>query len=360
MPRRIFFTSHYFSAHFLKGPDGTANWLEFLLLMPLAAFFTYLIGWILAGRLHDAWPDLICWVISGLVYGELVGIGASLFHLFEPYIKWPNPELSEWYLLVPIIFGVPWVLMAQLIADNIFIGLASYEIDSDSDREWLGRAAGWLAAGAIAWALTAFLVFAGEYFVQLLWTRGHQLVVASGGVIGLISGIITALLGSSSETPAKSNSDAKYSTKDAALAAVLALAGPFFVAALIIALSVGLDQLLLGGSLVGKLHSRSAATDSLWPILKPLLIGAGITIAVAAVASWVVNINRFSLHALYRNRLIRAYLGASRQKRHPDLFTGFDVDDNIRMHVSSGRIGGIAGSLIPAASAAPADAPGCY
>lgn len=328
----VFFTSHYFSTHFLTAPDAAANWVGLLLWLPLAAFCIYLIGWISAGRLRRTWPDLICWPISGLVYGALVGVGASLFHWFKPYVNWPNPEPHEWYLLAPIIFGVPWVLMAQLVADNIFIGLSSYEIGSDSDREWLGRAAGWLAAGAIAWALTAFLVFAGEYFVQWLWAHGHRWIVASGGVVGVISGITSALLGSSSKTPAKSNSDAKYSKKDIALAAVLALAGPLFAAALIVALSIGLDRLLLGGSLVDKLHATKPVTDSLWPILKPLLIGTAVTMAVAAGASWLVNINRFSLHALYRNRLIRAYLGASRQVRHPDLFTGFDVEDNVRMH----------------------------
>ena len=301
-------------------------------LTPLAAFFLYLIGWMLAGRLHRAWPDLICWAISGLVYGGLVGAGASLFHWFEPYAHWPAIQSSVWYLLVPIIFGVPWVLMAQLIADNIFIGLASYEIYSDSDREWLGRAAGWLAAGAIAWALTAFLVFAGEYFVHWLWDNTEKWIVASGGVIGIMSGIVTALIGSSSKTPATSNSFAGYSIKDIALAAVMAVAGPLFAAVLIVALSIGLDQLFLGGSLVYKLHATTDATDPHWPILQPLLIGTALAIAVAAGASWFVNINRFSLHALYRNRLIRAYLGASRQDRHPDLFTGFDIDDNMRMH----------------------------
>ncbi|MGC3972886.1 MAG: hypothetical protein QM771_00680 [Nitrospira sp.] len=45
-----------------------------------------------------------------------------------------------------------------------------------------------------------------------------------------------------------------------------------------------------------------------------------------------ININRFSLHAMYRNRLIRAYLGASRRQtereRTFNRFTGFDnLDD---------------------------------
>ena len=50
--------------------------------------------------------------------------------------------------------------------------------------------------------------------------------------------------------------------------------------------------------------------DAFW-----LAAGALATAFVAVVASRNVNINRFSIHALYRNRLIRAYLGASRQRR---------------------------------------------
>ena len=38
------------------------------------------------------------------------------------------------------------------------------------------------------------------------------------------------------------------------------------------------------------------------------------------------------MQALYRNRLIRAYLGASRYSRDPDGFTGFDQHDNLQMY----------------------------
>ena len=44
-----------------------------------------------------------------------------------------------------------------------------------------------------------------------------------------------------------------------------------------------------------------------------------------------VSINRFSLHAMYRARLIRAYLGASNTNRNPNWFTGFDPADNLDM-----------------------------
>jgi hypothetical protein len=44
-----------------------------------------------------------------------------------------------------------------------------------------------------------------------------------------------------------------------------------------------------------------------------------------------LNVNRFSLHALYRNRLARAFLGTARRAgaRKPDPFTGFDAGDNV-------------------------------
>jgi hypothetical protein len=50
--------------------------------------------------------------------------------------------------------------------------------------------------------------------------------------------------------------------------------------------------------------------------------------------SFLINLNLFSLHAGYRNRLIRAFLGASRpdHERKPNPFTGFDPADNISMH----------------------------
>jgi hypothetical protein len=59
-------------------------------------------------------------------------------------------------------------------------------------------------------------------------------------------------------------------------------------------------------------------------------IGA-ITFAVSMFLGWRINVNRFSMHAVYRNRLIRAFLGSARRERHPDPFTGLDARDNPRM-----------------------------
>ena len=46
-----------------------------------------------------------------------------------------------------------------------------------------------------------------------------------------------------------------------------------------------------------------------------LWLSLGITISLFAIFAYLVDVNLFSLHALYANRLIRAFLGASRPKR---------------------------------------------
>jgi hypothetical protein len=62
------------------------------------------------------------------------------------------------------------------------------------------------------------------------------------------------------------------------------------------------------------------------------LVTAG-TLLFGIVMGFFFNVNKFSLHATYRTRLIRAFLGASRirEARRPHLFTGFDPCDNIFM-----------------------------
>ncbi len=53
------------------------------------------------------------------------------------------------------------------------------------------------------------------------------------------------------------------------------------------------------------------------------------SVFMSFVTSWLFGVNRFSLHAMYGNRLVRSYLAAARKKRAPDLETGFDANDNI-------------------------------
>jgi hypothetical protein len=60
------------------------------------------------------------------------------------------------------------------------------------------------------------------------------------------------------------------------------------------------------------------------------LIAAGLFLIVS-ITAMKIDVNRFSMHGVYRNRLVRAFLGAARAGRKPDPFTDFDAADNCRV-----------------------------
>jgi hypothetical protein len=62
-----------------------------------------------------------------------------------------------------------------------------------------------------------------------------------------------------------------------------------------------------------------------------LWVGAFLLI-FGVLMSRFVPVNRFSLHGMYRQRLIRTFLGASHADRRPNAFTGFDPADDLRVH----------------------------
>ncbi len=66
---------------------------------------------------------------------------------------------------------------------------------------------------------------------------------------------------------------------------------------------------------------QSIAAIYWWGIL-------GVPIVLAFAMGRLVNINRFSFHSFYRNRLERCYLGASHRGRQPNRYTGLDAQDS--------------------------------
>src|SRR5262249_40917580 len=66
-------------------------------------------------------------------------------------------------------------------------------------------------------------------------------------------------------------------------------------------------------SLLAQLGQR-LSDGSAWSVL--------VIIVIAGVFAWAcgrhINVNRFSMHAVYRTRLVRAFLGTARVRRAPD------------------------------------------
>jgi hypothetical protein len=296
----------------------------------------YALAWLLGWPRRREWSDFALWTTSGLVYGALVGLG-FYFYLLIPTGE-PTPLIAilnspATYLIV----GVPWILLSQWAADMVFVGLTSYQEDFNADQEWLGRAGGWLLVTAVGWSLGMFVIFAG-FLAEISATSSAYFMMRYVLVpITVACGLVIALIGTFSLSRYRAE---RKGVVTLVVNAVVSVAGPLFVGALIFSLSIVLDQILLDRHLFASPAFRDMLTAlkasppdlTRWfDTLYSLFVGFALSGSMAVVASRAININRFSLHALYRNRLIRAFLGASRE-RTPDPFTGLDTRDDPRMH----------------------------
>ena len=312
-------------------------------LATLIGMATYAIGWIAAAppwtwrpckdetRGFRYWlRDFASWSIGGGgFYGAIVGLGVHLFAKFEPLllIGHVTGARQTGLFLIALIYGVPWIITAQLTAEMIFVGLSSWQRFSDADREWFGRSTGWFTVTAFAWFAAAFLVFV---VANLVWALVAKYPSAQYGssLLAIAAAAFGTLGGNSGKSPATDQTDKKSGRF---MRIALPIAAVIFLVLLVLAVSILIDYLLFGHNLVdtsllGAGPASQWRQNWLW-----LLVGFGVVIAVASAAWTHVNINRFSAHSLYRNRLIRAYLGASNPHRAPNPFTGFDDTDNMRM-----------------------------
>ena len=291
----------------------------------------YLVSWVAGRAQYKGFSDfrrsLIGWMAAGAVFGILMAVGVLFAHkLFTaPIEKWGTAEL------VLFICGVPWVMMSQLVAEIVLVGLTSALEGADSDREWLGRVAGWMLVVAVGWLGLMALVFLGSGWVDGLYPRLQGWLVPIGGV----SGLVTALLGKSNLTRTTGDKSKPPTGFQISMDFALIISAIVFTIVLVIVTSGLLDQMLFGMSFIEVLQAHAqpvntgyapVPTEAYYALAALLL-----TVAIGWVASKFVNINRFSLHALYRNRLVRAFLGGSNPDREKtrNPFTGFDENDNV-------------------------------
>jgi hypothetical protein len=316
-------------------PDLTSYWNktlwsfgDFMFWGAVIGALVYYAGWILAKRHKQDRVSLVLWAVSGGIYGILTAAGL--------YVYLVIPDRGIGGIPVPfmhLVFGVPYLLVAQFLADTVFVGLTSYQAHTDADREWFGRASGWLLSIAALWLIFSLLLYFGSVLAHetLDSTRWATLANAILPLFAAASGLITALISKSAATPVQGETRGRLAYLGIL---ILPVTGVMFVAALIIIISYVIDLSLLGESLTDAWDHASSSkfhdSEVRSKLLTPLFLGFIVFAALSFVASLCVNINRFSLHAIYRNRLARAFLGAAR-KRNPDPFTGFDFDDNIRM-----------------------------
>jgi hypothetical protein len=232
-----------------------------------------------------------------------------------------------------VILGVAVFFLAHLIGGVLFVGLSSRIFDHDAVREWTARASGWFLVSGLVWTIYATLVlwdpgqdWPGNIVVSQFEAMPRNAFDAAMASLGGVAGVGAALFGQSNNTSA-SEEQKSGRLKNLNWTRVAVAAAVFFFAVLFFELSRVFDWIVLSDSLA-HLSAEHLLTGRVWPIV---IYAPAILLLWAMAASYFVNINKFSLHAFYRNRLIRAYLGASNRERRPSAFTGFDEGDNPKM-----------------------------
>jgi hypothetical protein len=240
---------------------------------------------------------LICLLaaIGGATWiaGSILLIAKLLAHSGEPC----------WRLA--LVLGPPLILGGPLITMLLLVGLLGRTF-YDPLREWLSRVAAWIGMFIVLWIFAFGFSLLGSTAVAWLYCKLKVgIPLLTGWVISTIGGLLAGK--SAKSSGGKSDRAPKFGAIE-----LVALVGPYiFLAGLLLLVSALAERLLRDCHLVAG-----------WALL------AAFFLAVCLLFAWRVDINEFSLHSFYRNRLARCYLGASNIPRRPNPFTGFDERDS--------------------------------
>jgi hypothetical protein len=232
---------------------------------------------------------------------------------------------TEWSAYTTV--GPPLLLLAFMAAGGFFVGLTSI-ILGDDDREWLARGGAWLLLFVVCWTGICGLVLIVPTWIFSLNAWAQSSIAAAGGLAGWVCSI--AGFGAKL-VPDAQTGQSKPGVKTMVLDAVAKLAAPVFVAVFLAGLAILTNWLL--AVLKGAPDNWTTHEDFLSNTRPETILGGALAfLALGWIAARFININKFSLHAMYRNRLIRAYPGASNDEpKATNKFTGFNKTDNIEM-----------------------------
>ncbi|OJW29595.1 MAG: hypothetical protein BGO51_11160 [Rhodospirillales bacterium 69-11] len=300
-----------------------------------------------AGRAALFVSNSVAWLVATLVSGGLAWGGSYLVD------KVPTAQQAA----TLAVLGPLWLAASNGINSAVFVGLRRDGSLFDMDREWLARVnALKLRLGGV-WAVFAFATI-GIPDVLLAFVSDAEPPFWFSLLTPLATGPVAAWLGkqvSAQLGPSMSGVRQPWMTSPLVLNALSGL----FVLALLATIGFCL-QLALGGAqdVLGDFFARrhvagfeemapappgAPATHVAWPGHALLIAHFSAAVLIAggvAWVNWVVNVNRYSMHAIYRNRLTRAFLGSARQEdRKPDPFTNFDPNDAMPLSTLAGATG---------------------
>jgi hypothetical protein len=308
----------------------TANWMEKLSFfcpnwihigcIAVAIFVIYLLTW----QKFRSFAHIIRFTNAFFLSGALLAFEMGIL------ARYVIPRLVSDPLLF-VCFASPLYILAFVLSGYLAAGLTHFDLD-DMHREWLSSLGGWLLMYALIWSASSVLVlwgpnifYAGFYVQTLKAPQWIYLIATYGSSFGaLISAILTARASHSKDTSSGRRDKG-------GLSRALKFKMTIFILLLVLLLARFADTVMvLIGAFEGEVvrtHRQVLENTEGWKLLAAIAV----LIFASVVFSRYISINKFSLHAMYRNRLIRAYLGASHKDRHPNPVTGFDPDDNLFM-----------------------------
>lgn len=325
----------------LQQNNHTIPWLAHytLLIVPLVYFalltFGFGLAWWLQSRREDPGIELFKanfgrWMlassISSLMTLVMIRIGASIL---LSLVRFHIDFATTLTVMAPLALSVVHVLQSSL-----YVALRRETELADLDREWLGRVNAMILRIAVSWTIFALccLVLAVLLYVDRTTNPNHVPVdvwnlgwiSGLGGTTAVIGGLAAWLGKIWAPIEALAQKPATWDRVQAYLPAVL---GALFTACLLIVFGGVLQSLLT--HLQQFVGAYIPTVEKLqWPTLVLQAI-VGVVLFIDMLSFSHVNVNRFSMHAVYRNRLTRAFLGSARSTREPDTFTGFDPADNM-------------------------------
>jgi hypothetical protein len=255
---------------------------------------------------------------------------------------WADMNTAPGIVIFYACFAVPIILGLLSFTGLMLAGLTS-NYTEDDDQEWWARAGAWVFIAMIGWSVISVLVL---YAPQLLINFPRQLAqgkIFSKEVLttvgGIVSGAIALYGGFNSKAPATDQEAKKSGFTGTLVQLLINVAALVFLVFIIVVLALLTNTLLVllfkgpwlagAGTTTGSYpHSFIIQHSPFWLLVVMLFLLA----FLGFLFGRFIKTNRFSLHYLWRNRIIRAYLGASNPNRQPNLFTGFDQNDNLQMH----------------------------
>jgi hypothetical protein len=264
----------------------------------------------------DFWRMPKCWVhlwfalaILGLLTACVLAAAAGGAWIGGCLILIANlwSRTGAFFGRIVLIVAPPLLLGAPLVTMLLLVGLLGRTF-RDSYREWLSRLAAWMGLFMLLWTFSVGFSFLSH--CVLLWLLSTSRAVSIPAFVGWLGSTVGGLLAGKSAK--SSGPDSDHASRLSAVE-VVAVVGPYiFIAGLLLLISAMAENIFTSVARVG-----------------PLAVSATYVavLTVCLLFAWRVDINEFSLHAFYRNRLTRCYLGASNIPRHPNPFTGFDDSD---------------------------------